>query len=185
MNDLLFANFSNFSKQNQRVDSQDKYDIMDRLQIAIAILFLTFQILALASDTSQCNKEAECESEKEESKNRAKNFARPEVFKDQWGFSVNWTDPEEGWDESKRKKLLEMDKKITKQSTKVKKFTKDGFKKMAIPQELYKTLIKVKSQLTLETENCVMNDSSNGCYRLKKVNGKTVTGKSKILSSIF
>ena len=151
---------------------------MNILQSATTILILTFEIFALASDsTIQCNKEeAECESEKENSKNKAKHFARPEVFKDQWGFPVNWTDPEEGWDESKRKKLLEMDKKITKQSTKVKKFTKDGFKKMAIPQELYRTLVKVKSQLTLETENCVINDSSNGCYRLKKVNGKTVTG---------
>ena len=151
---------------------------MNSLQSATTILILTFEIFASLSDTSQCNKEeAECESGKEDSKNKAKKFARPEVFKDQWGFPVNWTDPEEGWDESKRKKLLEMDKKITKQSTKVKKFTKDGFKKMAIPQELYKTLVKVKSQLTLETENCVINDSSNGCYRLKKVNGKTITGK--------
>ena len=143
---------------------------MNFLQISITALILTFQISASSSD-GQCKKEIECEGEKEDTKNRAKNFARPEIFKDQWGFPVNWTDPEEGWHETKRKKLLEMDKKITKQSSKVKKFTKDGFKKMAIPQELYKTLIEVKSKLTLETENCVVDDSSNGCYRLKNVDG--------------
>jgi hypothetical protein len=54
-----------------------------------------------------------------------------------WGFRINWFDPEDGWDRLKRVELIKLHLNNLRQPKEVPQFTKTGFKKLKIPEDLY------------------------------------------------
>ena len=74
------------------------------------------------------------------------------------GIQVNWTNPDDGWDEIARIGHLELNRENRIQHELVPKVTKLGFKKMDIPQELYQMiLIDRLSASDFSIEPCIIN----------------------------
>ena len=67
------------------------------------------------------------------------------VFVDLYGFKYNWTDPEEGWNDARRKKIFREHRRNTEQADTMPQFTKLGYKKMKMP----KGLLQVTSFMSL------------------------------------
>ena len=61
------------------------------------------------------------------------------------GIQVNWTNPDDGWDEIARIGHLELNRENRIQHELVPKVTKLGYKKMDIPQELYRKILEDRS----------------------------------------
>ena len=88
-------------------------------------------------------------------------------FVDLWGYVMNWTDPEEGWSELKRKSTLHANDLMIKQMDSLKQYSKHGYKKMKIPQDLLSMINEIRSNSKLEPETCLIDDSLSGCHRYR------------------
>lgn len=77
------------------------------------------------------------------------------VFYDLWGFPVNWTDSKDGWDEAKRKSLVQLFSQAVRQPKFVPAFTHTGYKKADIPPKLYQVILKNRLQHQLSWEPCL------------------------------
>ena len=74
------------------------------------------------------------------------------------GIKVNWTNPDDGWDEAARKGHIELDSRARYQHELIPKLTQLGYKKMDIPQELYQMiLIDRLSASDFSIEPCIIN----------------------------
>ena len=74
------------------------------------------------------------------------------------GIQVNWTNPNDGWDEAARKGHIELDSRARYQHELIPKLTQLGYKKMDIPQELYQMiLIDRLSASDFSIEPCIIN----------------------------
>ena len=93
-----------------------------------------------------------------------------QTFKDLWGFEHNWLDPEDGWDDEKRKLFTTMQKKGLYQVKHIPKYTTNGYKKMEIPSRLYELILEIRKTADFKSETCDGNYLIN-CHRIKE-NGK-------------
>ena len=74
------------------------------------------------------------------------------------GIKVNWTNPDDGWDEAAQKGHIELDSRARYQHELIPKLTQLGYKKMDIPQELYQMiLIDRLSASDFSIEPCIIN----------------------------
>ena len=74
------------------------------------------------------------------------------------GIKVNWTNPDDGWDEVARIGHLELNNHTRYQHELTPKLTLLGYKKMDIPQELYQMIIKDRlSSSNFSIESCIVN----------------------------
>ena len=60
-----------------------------------------------------------------------------EHYTDLFGYKVNWTDFEDGWNEDKRINFLQIQTRNELQPKLVPKFTESGYEKRKIPENLY------------------------------------------------
>ena len=67
-----------------------------------------------------------------------------ETFMNPWnlGPPVNWTNSFQGWTQEKRYQLYKLFKTWTQQVIQVQPYTKTGFRRAKIPDDLYKVIIK-------------------------------------------
>ena len=74
------------------------------------------------------------------------------------GIKVNWTNPDDGWDEAARKGHIELDNRARYQHELIPKLTQLGYKKMDIPQELYRKILKERlTNSDVHIESCIIN----------------------------
>ena len=112
-------------------------------------------------------------SAKKSSKNcdiKNNNSNNNQTFKDLWGYEHNWLDPEDGWDDEKRKLFTTMQKKGLYQVKHIPKYTTNGYKKMEIPPRLYELILEIRKTADFKSETCDGNYLIN-CHRIKE-NGK-------------
>ena len=108
-------------------------------------------------------------------------------FTDKWGFNVNWTDRDDGWDDAKRQQLMELHIKNEVQPTigekdkngtfflsdlnqikiSVPALTALGFEKRRIPIELYDFILDQICPNDFKPEHCPTTAHLN-CARLDK-----------------
>jgi len=87
-------------------------------------------------------------------KSRSSAMLSKPVYRDLWGYPVNWTDPADGWDQDMRKSLLDLTNSIVTQSASLANYTQNGYTKMLIPSELYQLLLKERQPQKLKWEDC-------------------------------
>jgi len=75
-------------------------------------------------------------------------------FEDLWGYKVAWRLEEDGWDDRKRRQMLNLDKRNRVQPQFVPAFTELGYKKMKIPQQLYDFIREQRIDFPTKTEDC-------------------------------
>ena len=92
-------------------------------------------------------------------------------IKDLWGYNVNWTNTDDGWNSEKRDLFIKLKSKILEQTHQFPMYSKYGYKKMKIPRALFDKIIDLKSNETLIPEVCQVPNPFNNCYRLKTVFG--------------
>ena len=85
------------------------------------------------------------------------------IFTDLWGYGVNWTNKEDGWNIDKKLLILSAKKEIIRQMQIMPKFTKQGFKKMKIPKELHLRLLQARNNSVLSPEFCQIPNFENNC----------------------
>ena len=90
-------------------------------------------------------------------------------FQDSWGYKINWTNPEDGWNLEKRKMFIDTKRSVSHHQNDVPRYTKIGYKKMSIPKPLYSHIVEMKSRSILKPEYCDIPNSYNNCYRVKNV----------------
>ena len=61
--------------------------------------------------------------------------------KDLWGIEINWKKSEEGWDLARRHQYLTLVRMMKDQRKNIRKFTKLGYKKMKIPENVYDLIL--------------------------------------------
>ena len=84
------------------------------------------------------------------------------VFYDLWGYPVDWSKPEDGWDEEKRRNLMDLTDFNLNQWATEKRHTDLGYLKMPIPDELYKLLLRERKMETdFPYEECVQSAFTN------------------------
>ena len=84
------------------------------------------------------------------------------VFYDLWGYPVDWSKPEDGWDEKKRRNLMDLTDFNLNQWATEKRHTDLGYLKMPIPDELYKLLLRERKMETdFPYEECVQSAFTN------------------------
>ncbi len=54
---------------------------------------------------------------------------------------MNWTDPGDGWDKTKRQRQTQLHVETSLQIGQVRSYTELGYKKLKIPKDLYEVLI--------------------------------------------
>ena len=118
-------------------------------------------------DTSASKSSKNCDIKINNNKNNN------QTFKDLWGFEHNWLDPEDGWDDEKRKLFITMQKKGLYQVKHIPKYTTNGYKKMEIPTRLYELIREIRKTADFKLETCDGNYLIN-CHRIKE-NGKKGT----------
>ena len=89
-------------------------------------------------------------------------------FTDMWGYTVNWTDPEDGWNEARRRQVLNLRTKMKKQMSEVPHFTKNGYKKMKMPGNLHQFLLERRNLSDVSHEDCKTWDPSYNCQKIVK-----------------
>lgn len=65
----------------------------------------------------------------------------PAVYDDLWGYPVNWTNPQDGWDDEMRQSMLQLTHYIKEQSSQLAPYTQRGYKKISIPSLLYNHIL--------------------------------------------
>ena len=88
-------------------------------------------------------------------------------FTDLWGYTVDWTNKEDGWNDEKRELYLGRNARIYTLAKKVPEYTLDGYRKLKIPGKLYLRILQARSSSKLEPEKCLIPNSVNNCYRVK------------------
>ena len=63
------------------------------------------------------------------------------VYDDLWGYPVNWTNPQDGWDDEMRQSMLQLTHYIKEQSSQLAPYTQRGYKKISIPSLLYNHIL--------------------------------------------
>ena len=63
---------------------------------------------------------------------------------DLWGYQYNWTDSKEGWTKNKRENMIFLEHEITERFD-YPSYTKNGYKKMKIPQDIYQLIQSLRS----------------------------------------
>ena len=84
---------------------------------------------------------------------RSSTILKP-VYYDLWGYPVNWTDPNDGWDKDMRKSLLDLTNFIVTQSAALTNYTEIGYLKMPIPSKLYQQILDQRQIQKLKWEDC-------------------------------
>merc|ERR1711874_783755 len=77
------------------------------------------------------------------------------MFEDAWGKEINWYDPDNGWNEEKRKLFLKDYNLSISQSKIMPAYTQQGFVKMKIPSQLNELINKAKDGVDIVTESCI------------------------------
>ena len=77
------------------------------------------------------------------------------IFEDAWGKEINWYDPDNGWNEERRKLFLKDYKLSILQSKIMPAYTQQGFVKMKIPSQLNELINKAKDGADIVTEPCI------------------------------
>ena len=98
-----------------------------------------------------------------------KTETKEKYFKDLWGYKVNCSDPDDGWNEIKQKMFLVGKRRTLQQINEFPMYTKYGFKKTRIPKDLYKDILDIRNNSTLEVETCEYPNSKNNCYKIKTI----------------
>ena len=90
------------------------------------------------------------------------------------GIQVNWTNPDDGWDETARIGHLELNRHNRFQHELIPKLTELGYQKMVIPQELYHKILEDRSNHTeLPIEPCTSDFRLiRNCARVVEKNGQ-------------
>ena len=74
-------------------------------------------------------------------------------------------DKEDGWNENKRQKFRENEKIALTQSQKMPAYTKFGYQKMKIPQQLYDLIYEARYEAKMSIEKCEWE--FHNCQRIK------------------
>ena len=77
------------------------------------------------------------------------------MFEDAWGKEINWYDPDNGWNEERRKLFLKDYNLSISQSKIMPAYTQQGFVKMKIPSQLNELINKAKDGADIVTESCI------------------------------
>ncbi len=97
-------------------------------------------------------------------------------FDDIWGYRVNWRLSEDGWDDEKRLQMLNLQARNELQPELVPELTERGYKKVPIPDQLYKFIKEQRIGYPREAEPCGNNPHQN-CFRIDADSGKRVPRK--------
>ena len=88
------------------------------------------------------------------------------IYTDAWGKEFNWYDPEDGWNEERRKSVLEESELNRLQSKRMPAYTQNGYAKMKIPSHLYELINEAKNESKNVTESC--DKVRQNCARVKE-----------------
>ena len=92
------------------------------------------------------------------------------VYHDLWGYPVNWMDPNDGWNQDKRKFLIYSTNHIITQSASLTNYTEIGYLKMPIQPKLYQQILEQrqiqKSSWELTFQGCKLGASN--CLAIRK-----------------
>jgi hypothetical protein len=84
------------------------------------------------------------------------------IFYDLWGYPVNWTNPQDGWDEQMRKSMVQLMSHTLIQSAEMPAYTDFGYEKRGIPDDLFKTILEnQRINETLKWEDCIPSPHIN------------------------
>lgn len=97
------------------------------------------------------------------------------VYVDLWGFAVNWTNANDGWDSEMRESMIDLTNYVLHQSASLEAYTDRGYDKMPIPSDLYSLLLNKRQTKRLKTEACRASPYTN-CMKLDKNGGKIANG---------
>ena len=92
-----------------------------------------------------------------------------DCIKDLWGFTVNWTNKDDGWNLDKRLHFLANRKQILWQTNVVPRYTKGGYKKLKIPASLYHDILAIRNSSKLTPETCEIPNHRDNCYGIRTV----------------
>ena len=111
-------------------------------------------------------------------------FEQP-YLKDAWGFKINWTDLEDGWNDAKRKLMVRQKRSFTLRQNDIPRYTEKGYKKMKINENLFSMIKRVKESAELRPEFCEVPNYENNCYRVKKEHDMSTINGTRELIGIF
>ena len=94
------------------------------------------------------------------------------VFKDAWGYTIDWLNPEDGWTDTRQQLMHIIKKRTMVQNKLMPAFTKYGFMKMKIPLQLYEMIHQIKSNSSMYSENCKVEWPMHNCVRVKEDGSK-------------
>lgn len=89
------------------------------------------------------------------------------VYVDLWGFAVNWTNPNDGWDSEMRESMIDLTNYVLHQSASLEAYTDRGYDKMPIPSDLYSLLLTKRQTKQLKSEPCRISPYTN-CMKTTK-----------------
>ena len=93
-------------------------------------------------------------------------------FKDIWGYTINWLNPEDGWTKIRQKLTQTIRQMTIDQIGMVPALTKYGYMKMRIPTELFQFIVLTKLNSTMHPENCKEEWPMYNCIRIKEDGSK-------------
>ena len=101
-------------------------------------------------------------------------FQSQPFFEDLWGFKTNWTNPQDGWTDEKRKLRVTEHFNTIQQSSAMQAFTKLGYMKTKIPDKIHQKILQHKKQKHVSTEDC---SSLKGFTNCELINSNGTLGK--------
>ena len=96
-------------------------------------------------------------------------YLSKDYIKDLWGYVINWTNKDDGWNLDKRLHFLANRKHILMQTNVVPRYTKRGYKKLNIPTSLYQDILNLRNHSKLTPETCEIPNHRDNCYSIKTV----------------
>ena len=93
-------------------------------------------------------------------------------FKDIWGYTINWLNPEDGWTKMRQQLTYTIRQMTIDQIEMMPALTKYGYKKMKIPTDLFQSILQAKLNSTMYPEKCKEEWPMYNCIRIKENGSK-------------
>ena len=91
-------------------------------------------------------------------------------FIDITGYEIDWHDRENGWTEDRRKRVWNHNLLMMDQRKKLPSFTKNGYKKMDIPPELYWSILQICKQNSTKYIDEELNEQHHFLANWQRIN---------------